>query len=122
MAAVLTIESAKTVVYKYGCSEARYHNTGAMPFVFWDMIRDAKLRGFQDVDLGRTEVNNTGLATFKERWGATRELLVYARFPPRRFTVSRSEKRVIYLEKLALARCPDSVLAAAGRVLYPHVG
>jgi lipid II:glycine glycyltransferase (peptidoglycan interpeptide bridge formation enzyme) len=122
IAAVLTIESARTLVYKYGCSEARFHNTGAMPFVFWDMIRDAKLRGFSAIDLGRTEIDNEGLAIFKERWGATREQLVYARFPPRRFAVSPSEKRIIYLAKLAFARCPDSILAAAGRVLYPHVG
>jgi hypothetical protein len=122
IAAVLTVENNGSLVYKYGCSDARFHSTGAMPFVFWDMIRDAKQRGFETIDLGRTEIDNKGLITFKERWGATREQLVYARFPLRPTMISSSEKRMIHLAQLVFARCPDRILTAVGSVLYPHIG
>ncbi len=94
VAAVLTLEHNKSIVYKYGCSDVRFHNTGAMPFLFWDMIRDASHRGFEQIDLGRTAPDNAGLLTFKDRWGATRERLIYARYPPRNAPPSRRDRRV----------------------------
>jgi lipid II:glycine glycyltransferase (peptidoglycan interpeptide bridge formation enzyme) len=122
VAAVLALEHKKSLVYKYGCSDARFHSIGAVPFVFWDMIRDAKQRGFEQIDLGRTELDNKGLRIFKEHWGASCERLVYARYPPRKTPMSTCEKRMVQLAKLTFARCPDRLLIAAGRLLYPHIG
>jgi lipid II:glycine glycyltransferase (peptidoglycan interpeptide bridge formation enzyme) len=122
VAAVLTLENNKTAVYKYGCSDARFHNTGAMPCVFWSMIQDAKMRGFEQLDLGRTELGNQGLITFKNRWGATAARLIYARFPPRTAVVSALEDRLVRLAKLVFAHCPESLLTTAGSLLYPHIG
>lgn len=122
IAAVLTLESRNSLVYKYGCSDAQYHNTGAMPFVFWDMIRDAKQRGFEQIDLGRTELNNTGLIRFKEHWGATPLPLIYGRYPPRKARMSLREQGVTRMAKRAFAYCPDWLLTTAGGLLYPHIG
>jgi hypothetical protein len=121
VAAVLTLEKDTTLVYKYGCSDARFHNLGAMPFVFWNMICDAKLRGLLELDMGRSELDNPGLIAFKDKWGAVRQELVYARYPKGRSTF-RSEKLHMQAAKFFFSRSPDWILIAAGNLLYPHVG
>jgi CelD/BcsL family acetyltransferase involved in cellulose biosynthesis len=122
LAAILTLESPRTVVYKYGCSDARYHNLGSMPFLFWNMILDAKQRGFIEIDLGRSKVSHTGLITFKERWGATQRRLTYARFPLRKSIVAPLESTFLRMAGFIFSHCPDRVLIAAGNLLYPHIG
>jgi hypothetical protein len=120
-AAVLTLEKGATMMYKYGCSDAKLHNLGAMPFVFWDMVRDAKLRGMLELDLGRSQLDNPGLIAFKDKWGATRQDLVYARYP----TSARAggqEKVYVRAAHFLFSRSPDWLLIAAGKMLYPHVG
>jgi len=121
VSAVLTLEKGNTLIYKYGCSDAHFHNIGAMPFVFWDMIRDARNRGIQELDMGRSELDNPGLLTFKDKWGASRHELIYMRDPvgQERF----GDKGIItraagYL----ISRAPRWAVVSAGNLLYPHVG
>jgi Uncharacterized protein involved in methicillin resistance len=121
VSAVLTVEKGTTLVYKYGCSDARFHHLGAMPFVFWNMIRDAKSRGMLELDMGRSEVDNSGLIAFKDKWGASRQELVYARYPIGRYTGER-EKAYMRAAKFFFDRFPDWALTAAGNLLYPHLG
>lgn len=118
IASIITLSNNRTLVYKYGCSDADFHNLGSMPFLFWDMIRDAKKRGFLEIDLGRSECENTGLITFKDRWGANRKSLVYVRYPPPK----TKQSIIMKLGKQVLARCPARLLQVAGNLLYPHVG
>jgi lipid II:glycine glycyltransferase (peptidoglycan interpeptide bridge formation enzyme) len=121
VAAVLTLEKGSTLVYKYGCSDARFHNLGAMPFVFWNMICDAKSRGILELDMGRSELENTGLIAFKDKWGALRQELIYTRdpLPSNTFKIKRVQARAA---RFVFSRCPDWALIAAGNLLYPHVG
>jgi hypothetical protein len=121
VAALLTLEKGTTLVYKYGCSDAKFHNLGSMPFVFWNMICHAKSRGLLELDMGRSELDNPGLIAFKEKWGATGHELVYARYPARRRTDER-EKAYVRAAKFFFAKCPDWALIAAGNLLYPHAG
>jgi CelD/BcsL family acetyltransferase involved in cellulose biosynthesis len=122
LAAILTLESPRTLVYKYGCSDARYHNLGSMPFLFWNMILDAKQRGFTEVDLGRSKVSHTSLITFKERLGAKRKRLIYTRFPIRKSIVPPLETALLRTAGYIFSHCPNRVLIAAGTLLYPHIG
>lgn len=121
IAAILTLEYRNTMVYKYGCSDAAFHNLGGMPFLFWEAIQAAKQAGHTELDLGRTESANGGLITFKERLGATRQELAYARFPAHSVATGK-EGMTLRVARSIFARCPDSVLTWAGRLLYPHAG
>lgn len=121
IAAIMSIGHNRKMVYKYGCSDARLHNLGGMPFVFWDMIRDAKQRGYQELDLGRSECNNSGLVTFKDRWGTRREKLIYMRYPLRQTRPDR-ESLITKIGKQFFAHCPEKLLPIAGNILYPHAG
>jgi hypothetical protein len=81
VAAIFTLQYKHTLVYKYGCSDKRFNRLGSEPFLFWKAIQKAKSNGMCEFDLGRSDLANTGLSTFKERLGAKRSPLVYRRYP-----------------------------------------
>jgi len=45
IAAILSLRHRSSVIYKYGCSDKRYHNLGGMPFLFWNLIEESKASG-----------------------------------------------------------------------------
>src|SRR5258708_3009471 len=79
VAAILLLRFRDVVYYKYGCSDVRFKNLGAMPWLLWRAISSAKLNGVREFDLGRAEVNDTGLVTFKNHWVPNPQPLVYWR-------------------------------------------
>lgn len=121
IAAVLTLSYKEAVVYKYGCSDSRYHSLGGMPLLLWKTIEDAKKKGAQELDLGRSDLDNLGLVRFKERFGAARSMLTYYVFPasPTRTLATDWKMKIA---KRIFPVLPDRWLIMAGRVIYPHIG
>jgi hypothetical protein len=119
--AMLTLRHRSTVVYKYGCSDDKFHNLGTMPFLFWKLIEESKASGVREIDFGRTDLDHEGLITFKDRFGTTRRVLSYYRYP-------QAEKRGVAASwsPRAMGRVftvlPDFALPTIGRVLYRHMG
>jgi Acetyltransferase (GNAT) domain len=121
IASILTLRYARTLVYKYGCSDANFHKLGAMPFLFWKAIQEAKEQGLQEFDLGRTDSDNAGLIAFKGHLGATASSLTYLRSPaPRRWSLTEGQGMRIALR--VIGHLPGGLLSTAGRLLYKHVG
>ena len=77
VASILTLSHRKSMVYKYGCSDAAFNNLGGTALLFWKTIQEAKDRGLEEFEMGRSDVDNLGLIAFKERWGASRKLINY---------------------------------------------
>jgi hypothetical protein len=121
IASILTLRHQQTLVYKYGCSDARFHNLGAMPRLFWQVIQEAKSEGRQQFDLGRSDLNNEGLVRFKDHLGAERTTLNYCRSSGAR-SKSAGSDAVRQIAKNFLSQLPDSVFRLAGEVFYRHVG
>jgi hypothetical protein len=121
VAGIVLLRHRDTLVYKYGVSDAHFHNLGAMPLLFWNAIREAKSAGIRWLDLGRSASDNTGLITFKDRLGADRSTLTYLRYPDPGEVRARSFTN-IQMAKRVFARLPDRWLIATGRLLYRHIG
>jgi CelD/BcsL family acetyltransferase involved in cellulose biosynthesis len=120
-ASFLTLRHGDTLVYKYGCSDARYHPHGSVPFLLWRTIQEAKAAGLRHLDLGRSDSDQAGLITFKERWGAGSSTLSYVRCSPqRRWTAAEGHRARV--ARNVFARMPDRFLVAAGTILYRHMG
>ena len=126
VAAILTLRFKDTLVFKFGCSDARFHKLGGVHSLFWRSIQDAKLLGLQKFDLGRTEWENTGLITFKDRWGAARCELTYSRLlrTPQtkgayRPTGADWKERAA---KNVFPRLPNYLLRTVGDLIYRHIG
>jgi len=121
VAGILTLSYRDTMIYKYGCSDARHHSLGGVPFVLWKAVQEAKALGMERLDLGRSDRDNDGLITFKDRWGAERSELTYLRYSRSRAAQTTHRRRSRALRQ-AFARMPDSMLVAAGKLLYRHIG
>jgi lipid II:glycine glycyltransferase (peptidoglycan interpeptide bridge formation enzyme) len=121
IAALLTLRHRSTIIYKYGCSDEAFHQLGGMPFLFWKLIEEGKATGAERIDFGRSEMENEGLVAFKDKFGTTKKILTYYRYP-------QSTKQVAHgwgesgLAKRMFSILPDGVLSAAGKVLYRHIG
>jgi CelD/BcsL family acetyltransferase involved in cellulose biosynthesis len=120
IASILTLSHKKSLVYKYGCSDARFHSCGGMMLVFWNMIQEAKENGIEALDLGRSDLDNLGLISFKEHWGAVGKPLAYWYYPQRRETALNTWQRSILRRVVPVT--PDLVLRTAGKLLYRHIG
>jgi len=121
VAAILTLRHKDTLVYKYGASDARFHPLGGMHLLFWKSIQEAKRDNLQVFDFGRSDFDNPGLLTFKDRWGAARSLLTYSRFstaPPAPATPGWKHQVAGHI----FSRLPDRLLCSAGNLLYKHLG
>ena len=122
VASIFTLAHNKNVVYKYGCSDPRFHNSGATSALIWHAIQAAQNAGFELFDFGRSELSNTGLVSFKDHWGATRTALRYYRYPWQPPAKTKSALKTFgkcTAEKL-LPYLPDSVLTRIGELLYKH--
>jgi len=121
VASILTLRYKKALVYKYGCSDQKFNMLGGMQMLLWNAIQEAKESNLSEFDLGRTDCDAPGLLAFKERWGATRTELTYLRYPLEhsRGILHTGQE---FLGKHLWSHAPGEVLAAAGRVLYKHMG
>ena len=120
IASILTILHKKVVTYKYGCSDARHHKLGGMVFLFWKTIQDAKDKGCEELDMGRSDMDNPGLIAFKSHWGATRSVVNYWQYPGSLPGLQSPWKMKLLARIVAVA--PDVSLVAAGNLLYRHIG
>jgi hypothetical protein len=118
---LLTLRHRSSVVYKYGCSDQRFHHIGGMPFLFWRLIEQSKASGANAIDLGRSDIDNPGLITFKDRLGARKQLIRYFRYSPFGKTGMASASDFQPFRQICTI-LPDAVLRSAGRILYKHLG
>jgi len=121
IAAILTLCHRNTVVYKYGCSDEKFHHLGGMPFLFWKLIEEGKTAGAEQIDFGRSDLENEGLVRFKDQLGATRRRLTYFRFQ------ESATGKYLAASDLTVARrlfsvLPDALSSLAGQLLYRHIG
>ena len=129
VASILTLRFKKTMVYKYGGSDAAHHALGGMPFLFWRAIEDAHAKGIEELDLGRSDLDQPGLIAFKDHLGATRSTLTYYTCPERRRSaghagpISRAARHVVArAARHVVARLPDRALDLTGRLIYRYLG
>jgi hypothetical protein len=125
-AAILTLRHKDTLVYKYGCSDERLNNLGGTQLLFWRTIEEAKAGNILRFDLGRSDIANEGLITFKNRWGAVAQPLVYSRLSrskrPSASGFTGMDNWARDFGKRILPHLPDSIFTAIGKTLYRHIG
>ena len=121
VAGIMTFSHEKKMVYKYGGFDANFNSLGGGPMLFWQTIKEAKQEGAEELDFGRTDIDNSGLIAFKSRWSAKCSTLTTWRSPM--VTSSpRLERLKVRCTKEIFTRVPDRALTLAGRILYRHIG
>ena len=120
IASILTLAHKKSIVYKYGCSDARFHRHGGMALLFWNTIQQAKDEGLEELEMGRSENTNLGLISFKEHWGAVGRSLNYWTYPYSPHMTSGAWNKAVL--RYVVPACPDAFLSTVGELLYRHIG
>ena len=120
--AILTLRFRDTLYYKYGCSDTRFKNLGAMPLLLWRAVEDSKVSGAKEFDLGRSATDNEGLIAFKNHWVREHTPIVYWRYPEPDPLEKKKEDWKLNMVKNICARMPQRLLAITGNVLYRHIG
>ena len=120
IAAMLTLRHGNSVTYKYGCSNDKYHNVGAMPFLFWRLIEESKVSGAEKIDFGRSDLDQESLIAFKDKLGTTKRILEYCRYPQgsKPMGVAWGE----HVSRQIFAILPSSISSTAGKFVYRHMG
>jgi hypothetical protein len=121
IASMITLRHKSSVIYKYGCSDEKFHHLGVVPFMFWKLIEESKGMGIEDIDFGRSGSDQNGLITFKNRFGATRRVLTYYRYSKATKRESDPLWRSDTIRQLS-SYLPDPLFSAFGGALYKHVG
>ena len=121
IAAMLTLRHRSSVVYKYGCSDEKFHNLGGMQLLFWRLIEESKTFGAAELDFGRSDMDNKGLVTFKDRFGTKKMLLTYVRYPQAKEEAA-AVRWCMSAARQMFSILPDTISPAAGNILYKHIG
>lgn len=120
VASIITLSHGGTMVYKYGCSDASANKYGGTPMLFWETIQDAKRNGQNELDMGRSDLDDPGLSVFKEHWGSIPTALTYWKFPAEGSRTKPMWKK--YLANRVISSSPDRFLQLVGNILYRHMG
>jgi hypothetical protein len=122
IAALVFFHFGRKAIYKYGASDLAFQHLRPNNLVMWSAVKWYRDRGFENLNLGRTETDNPGLLQFKRTWGAKERLVPYHLydFKKRDFVPARPRHGA----RLApiFSRTPIPLLRLMGRLLYRHVG
>ena len=126
IAAMITIRHKDTLTYKYGACDARFNYLGPMHLMFWNAIQEAKAGGLRTLDFGRSNADQPGLITFKNRWGAAQSVLTYSRYGAEKksthiFDLYSSQWKS-RMAKYTLKHVSPALLPMIGQILYKHIG
>jgi CelD/BcsL family acetyltransferase involved in cellulose biosynthesis len=109
-----------TTIYKFGASDPAAWPHRPNHALFWTAIQRSCARGDSWFDFGRTDLDNTGLRTFKTSWGAVERPLVYSVLP--RAAHPRRDGLANRAMSGAIRHGPEWVCRAAGETLYRYAG
>lgn len=108
-------------LFKYGASLFEYQNLRPNNLLMWESIKYLKDKGFNELNFGRTELENIGLRRFKLGWGTEEKILNYYRYEfEKANSISVSAKSFVN-KKMALNRFPIALLKLIGRIAYKHI-
>ena len=111
----------KTLTYKFGASDPAGLNFRPNNLIMWTAMKWGCEHGFLCFDFGRTDMDNTGLRTFKSRWGAEEKPIYYfSTKPPKGKKVSPGT-----LEKIVhtvIKNSPLWICRLSGELFYRYFG
>jgi len=121
---VITLDSGRCgVLYGYGASDPAYLDYSPLYASLWKSIEDACRRQRDAFDFGRVSSDNTGLISFKKRWGARERRLDYCYYPSNRPVLSGKRDTPAFRMASAVVRhMPLSAYKLVSDRVFRHFG
>jgi hypothetical protein len=121
VAGAIFFRSAKTAVYKYAASNEAWQHLRPSNLILWEAINSFALQGFEELDFGRTSLDNEGLRRFKLGWGAKECRIEYVRYDLRSRAFVTAQDRASAWHTRVFQVLPMIFSKMAGAVLYRHM-
>ncbi len=111
----------KILTYKFSASHPDYLNYRPNNLMLWTGIQEAKKRGFEIFDFGRTDLETEGLRKFKQGWGTVEEPLYYSYYPK---APGDSKFKLVKNKIVApiIKHSPKFVCRLSGELFYKYFG
>ena len=122
VAGLVCLHFGDNAVYKYGASDEAFKQLSATNLVLWETMKRCAAQGMHWLSLGRSDLENEGLISFKNGWGAQRTLLKYYRYDFARSAFVGDRERNLGFFKNVFRRLPVDLLKLIGRLAYRHMG
>lgn len=111
----------KILTYKFSSSHPGHLKYRPNNLMLWSGIQEAKKRGYELFDFGRTDLDTDGLRKFKLGWGTIEEPLFYSYYPK----VPKGSKFKFIKDKIVspiIRNSPKLVCRWSGELLYKYFG
>jgi hypothetical protein len=122
IAGLVCLHFGTNAVYKYGASDEAFKQLCGTNLLLWATITRCAELGMRSLSLGRTDLDNEGLLTFKSGWGAQRTELNYYRYEFGRGAFVRPRESDLALFKTLFRQLPVGLLKLIGQLAYRHIG
>jgi hypothetical protein len=123
IAGAVYFEFASKALYKFGASIPAFQHLRPNNLLMWQAILRFRSQGFQELSLGRTDLQSDGLLQFKRGWGGEESVTRYHRIelckalPLKKFPGTSHGARERLMKKL-----PIRLLRGIGSITYRHFG
>ena len=111
----------RKAIFKYAAFDRRYQGLRPNNLVMWEALKWFSRKGFQRMNLGRTELENTGLLQYKRGWGSETRIVNYYRYDLNRKDYMAKSGRTEWLFRI-FRKMPGPLLNLTGALLYKHIG
>jgi len=105
-------------IYKFGASDESRQEARGNNLVMWEGIRWLAQNGSEELDFGRTSIDNEGLRRFKTGWGTCESTLEYVKYNLQQARFEVDKDRASGWHNEIFSRMPITLLRAAGALLY----
>jgi CelD/BcsL family acetyltransferase involved in cellulose biosynthesis len=119
--AAVFLHHAGVLTYKYSASDVRARRMQPNNLLLWEAIRWGCENGMAQLDMGRTDLGQEGLRSFKLGWGADEEVLAYTRLGAAR-PGTAEHGRLGRALAAGLRHTPPAASRVVGEMLYRHAG
>ena len=122
IAAMVFVRFGRKVIYKYGASVKEGKYTNASNLLMWKAIEYFASEGCVELNLGRTDMENSGLRQFKRSWGTSENELYYWKYNFQKGEMVKDPPKVYGIHNVLFSNMPRPFLKLAGTIFYRHMG
>lgn len=121
VAAAVFFQFAKKAVYKFAASDVKFQNLRSNNLVIWEGARYLAENGAEELDLGRTALDQSGLRRFKLSCGAKEKTIHYFKFETTARLGAASAEVNLCFHRAVFGMLPLPLNCLAGNLIYPHL-
>ncbi|MDQ2867376.1 MAG: GNAT family N-acetyltransferase [Verrucomicrobiota bacterium] len=121
IAGAVLLMGGKSAVYKFAASNHKFQSFRGNNLVLWEAIKFLHERDCSTLDLGRTDLADSGLRRFKLSWGTEEKVVSYVRIGGTKAPQPVAARPRSSWSRRIFARLPLAVNRLAGSAIYPHL-